>query len=289
MVERNALKLFLVFVIVLFFVKGGRDCFGQGKTSLANMCKDGYYDECSRAPNCGGWSLADVEALAQPDPNYCMDGQGNSQKRGCLGYYPLCCYEIAATGDPNMCVGYWERLWCHPDQCKSISPSEKKWKNCAHASTYWCGLEPLFLPPVPLETRLGLPAATPTTKQIEPTIPKAKPSQKPTYQPTKPVIIPPSVKPTKQVSLPTIKKEPPTFSTFGTKNVTQNQYEMVDQNKSDTFIWPHITLPAVNIRPAVNTLSRGLDIFLLIYRQITYYDGLLEHKINTTLDSVNPL
>ncbi len=169
-------KLFLFFLFLFFSTQ-------VQAISLENYCSDGYYKipnekVCSRAPKCGGKSYEEVAALPAPNPQECMGDKDG--RTGCQGYVPLCCYEVARTGDPLMCVGYWERLWCHPDQCARIDPEKSRVCNggqpgtcqCGHAFEFWCQGADAPHPPVPLETRLGLrlPTSTPTpTSTIKPT------------------------------------------------------------------------------------------------------------------------
>lgn len=142
--------------------------------SLENYCQDGYYkipneQICSRAPKCGGKSYDEVAALPEPDSSTCM-GNTDGNRRGCKGWVPLCCYEVARTGDPLMCVGYWERLWCYPGQCEQIDQEKGRVCNngqpgicmCGHAFKSWCKGADSPEPPIPLEIRLGLSTLTPS-------------------------------------------------------------------------------------------------------------------------------
>jgi hypothetical protein len=101
---------------------------------------------CSRAPNaCGNdYNSINTEAL-MPDAGNCLGTDKESRAvKGCGGYTPLCCYEMARTGDFTKCIGYWERLWCAPSQCqeavsKGASDSQCGGNcQCSHASRSWC-------------------------------------------------------------------------------------------------------------------------------------------------------
>lgn len=193
--------------------------------TLENYCIDGYYKinnekVCSRAPKCAGKDYDEVASLPQPNPQECM-GDKDGQRGGCKGYVPLCCYEVERTGDPTMCVGYWERLWCHPQQCDKIDPEKGRVCNdgkpgqclCGHAFKSWCKGKDAPQPPIPLEVRLGIErlAITPTeivspspnpTNTVSPS-PKATPTLAPTKRiypsPTLTLIYPSPIK--KMISL----------------------------------------------------------------------------------------
>ena len=195
--------------------------------SLESYCQDGYYripgePICSRAPNCGGYGYDELNTEDKmPNPQQCMgDGAGREEK-GCAGYVPLCCYEVARTGNPNMCIGYWERLWCAPSQCETISGDKK---NCAHAFETYCGNKL----PIPLEQRLGIapqPTQPPPPTNVPPTsIPTSIPTNPPLYtQALRPTTyIPPFTVPTIPIILPTqyIYPTSPSFSfQFPTINI----------------------------------------------------------------------
>ncbi len=147
-------KISLIVVFLLFFLAG----FRVQAQSLEQYCKDGYYKldnepVCSRAPNCGGRGYDDVYSLPMPDPQKCMA----ENEAGCRGWVPLCCYEVARTGDFTKCTGYWERLWCAPVQCataRSRGASDAQCGGdcrCGSAFNNYCG----DTPPVPLQDRLS--------------------------------------------------------------------------------------------------------------------------------------
>ena len=144
--------------------------------SLEPYCQDGFYKIpteldmiCSRAPHCNGYGYKELNtADKMPNPQKCM-GDNGGKGRGCNGWVPLCCYEVARTGDYKKCIGYWERLWCTPSQCNeakshgaSNSQCGKNGCLCAHAFKTYCG----NVPPIPLSVRLEgkLPYGAPYTQ-----------------------------------------------------------------------------------------------------------------------------
>lgn len=172
-----------LFVLILFFWiwKKEPDIFvgilSEQPTSdadlyrmLEDMCKNNSgekYDECSRAPLCGKDNLswqdkkAALESFDVGGPNY-----QSCYKDACEGLaVPLCCYAIAATGDPAKCPGYAERLWCPKEHCERID-SEKGRAcndgnpgscNCGHAYNHYCAEEGEDqAPPISLCERLKL-------------------------------------------------------------------------------------------------------------------------------------
>ncbi|GIW63426.1 MAG: hypothetical protein KatS3mg091_228 [Patescibacteria group bacterium] len=154
MVLKNSLVFFSGAVIFLF------GYFLVSAQSLEPYCKDGYYEIpnepiCSRAPNCDGYGYDKTAELPYPNPQACM-GDGNN-RFGCDGWVPLCCYEVARTGDFTKCVGYWERLWCSPYQCDAARDNGASDDQCGgscmcgHAFKSYCGKRPAL----PLEDRLS--------------------------------------------------------------------------------------------------------------------------------------
>jgi len=129
-------------------------------SKLEGMCKsnDGKsYNKCSRSPLCGtekdSWSekkrieaydslVADVGST-ESSAQSCM-GDGSGRTKGCGGEnVPLCCYAMAATGDPLKCAGYWERLWCPTDLCNKIDSAKGEACGggkcqCGHAWGSYC-------------------------------------------------------------------------------------------------------------------------------------------------------
>ena len=181
---------------------------------LEAYCSNGYYklpnekESCSRAPCCGISSCSESEYdwvanLPMPNPQECMgDGESGRKNKGCAGYVPLCCYEMARTGKFVKCVGYWERLWCTPSQCseaKKNGASDSECGGtcqCAHAFSSYCGDKP----PIPLEQRLGG-LIVPTTPQQPTSIP-VKPTSLPIIPTTQPFVPPVIIIPT-EVIVPT--------------------------------------------------------------------------------------
>ncbi len=156
--------------------------------SLEPYCTDGYYKiptentVCSRAPNCGGYGYDELNTQDKmPNPQACMgDGDSGRQEKGCAGYVPLCCYEMARTGDYTKCIGYWERLWCTKSQCDvavsngaSGSQCGGSCGDCGHAFKSYCGEDKSE---IPLSTRLGgsAPPASPTSQAATPTSPPSE-------------------------------------------------------------------------------------------------------------------
>lgn len=177
--------------------KQGTSAFaGSSNISLEPYCKDGYYvipgeDICSRAPNCGGYGYDELNtANKMPNPQKCMgDGSGRDEK-GCAGYVPVCCYEVARTGDFTKCIGYWERLWCTKSQCdeaRSNGASDSQCGGscqCGHAHSSYCGENAQA---IPIAQRLGgqptntpQPQATATPQPPTITIPPNQPTSTPT-------------------------------------------------------------------------------------------------------------
>ncbi|MCR4326378.1 MAG: hypothetical protein NUV52_01850, partial [Candidatus Roizmanbacteria bacterium] len=158
-------------------------------TDISGYCKDGYYQipgeqVCSRAPNCDGYGYDELNTSSKmKSAQSCMgDGDGRDE-RGCAGYVPLCCYEMARTGQYTKCIGYWERLWCSQDLCteaKNNGASNDECGGscqCAHANNSYCGK----ITSVPIEQRLGIAAPSPTASAPSPT---ARPTARPTATPT---------------------------------------------------------------------------------------------------------
>ena len=159
--------------------------------SLEPYCKNGYYEIpneqiCSQAPGCGGYDYDSLNNSSKmPNAQQCMgDGASGRAQKGCAGYVPLCCYEVARTGDFTKCIGYWERLWCTKSQCntaKSRGASDSQCGGscqCGHAFDTYCGAKD----PVPLSQRLqgGGGGSNPTPTSVAPT---ATPGQNPTSAP----------------------------------------------------------------------------------------------------------
>lgn len=183
-----------------------RKIAAQEDISLEPYCSEGWYQipgekKCSRSPKCGGPPFDDYAWVSHnipfADNNDCLaEGRGMligdpPNSSAFFGYVPLCCYEMARLQDPEMCVGYWERLWCHPDQCAQIDNATGCGGGecqCGHAITTWCAQAGCDLqPPVPLSERLHVAAEPPTNTPAPntPTLTRAPTATKtPTLTPT---------------------------------------------------------------------------------------------------------
>lgn len=201
------LSIFLLLIALLNFLYNPLKS-AQALVALDNYCRDGYYYvnpnnssevSCSRAPLCGGKGYDEVANLAMPNPQACMgDGTAERSTKGCAGLVPLCCYEVERTGDPLKCVGYWERLWCHPQQCAAINPELGRacnngnpgTCNCGVSISSWCSSDGVQnIPYIPIETRLGFqatntpipsPTSTPLPTVTGITLPTVTPTRTPT-------------------------------------------------------------------------------------------------------------
>lgn len=182
-----------------------------GNESLEPYCAEGWYripgeKQCSRSPKCGGPPYDSYAWVAQnvPMANYndCLDeGKGMllgdpPDSSAFYGYVPLCCYEMARLQDPEMCVGNWERLWCHPQQCAQINNDTGCDGGpclCGNAIRTWCNeSECNLLSPVPLSTRLNL-VADPPTNTPSPNTPTRTSTPSPSLTTTRssPTLTPP--------------------------------------------------------------------------------------------------
>jgi hypothetical protein len=223
--KKTILKSLFALFFVVFFLKTAE------AQSLEGYCQDGYYKlpnepVCSRAPNCGGKSYDEVKALPMPNPQECMA----KNEAGCRGWVPLCCYEVARTGDFTKCVGYWERLWCAPLLCEQARQNGATDAQCggncmcAHAYEHYCG----NVPPVPLQDRLSgkyeygalvnqVVTPTPTlipTPTFTPTPPLSTPTSTPFPTPTKvKVFSTPTSTPIPLKNIPTSRPTQPVFPT----------------------------------------------------------------------------
>jgi len=194
-----------------------------GDAGLEPYCAEGWYripgeKQCSRAPKCGEPPYNSYAWVAQnvPMANYndCLDEDKGMllgdppESSAFYGYVPLCCYEMARLQDPEMCIGNWERLWCHPQQCAQINNDTGCDGGpclCGNALRTWCNESSCnLLSPVPLSTRLNLVADLPTntpnpntpTHTLTPSL-----SQTPTV--TVPLSVTPTVTPSLTPSLTT--------------------------------------------------------------------------------------
>ncbi len=255
--------------------------------SLQTYCQDGYYNipgesRCSRAPDCGGFTLAQVDTIEMMPNKDCLKQVvlGRPQTDACNGYPPACCYEMARLGDFTKCNGYWERLWCSPDLCQAAeqngaSDNQCEGGNgclCAHAYEFYCkdnGMKKA----VPIEVRLGLAVASPPPPT--PTnIPQ--PTEIPTLSPTNYLEPPPTTVPIRR---------PTAFPT--------QQFIIPTRNETRTTSYePHpivpfsLTLPSIPKEKIIQTASPYLDIFTRIFNTINFYDNKIEYAINTKIKQI---
>lgn len=282
--------------------------------SLESYCRDGYYQipgeqQCSRAPRCGGKSYDEVKVLPQPNPQECMgDGTARDQK-GCAGYVPLCCYELARTGDPLMCVGYWERLWCHPSQCDKIdlqkslacqqNPSTGLGTcQCAHAYSIWCGC-PNCAAPIPIETRLGMnPPPTnppPTTRPTQP----PQPTTPPYYSPTPTIRLNPTYpnqpttsRPTAIPTTPRTTNQPTTIPPSGGVFFPTSQPFQPTTSPPAIFVFPKLLFLHIDIKEIIpaekieTAAAKPLGFFEYVFITVTDLDKQLENTINSFFHSI---
>lgn len=196
--------------------------------SLESYCKDGYYkipgepDKCSRAPGCGGSSYDSLNTKSKmPNPQSCT-----TNPNACGGAPPLCCYEMARTGDYTKCIGYWERLWCPQqlcDEAKQNGASDSQCDGncqCSHAFGHYCGSNVQIMS---ASQRLGLASAPATSTPIPPTqIPTSTPiptkvlsqNTPPTIAIATPTTIPTQVMEESHPSPPLQQPSPTTADTF---------------------------------------------------------------------------
>jgi hypothetical protein len=285
-------NLFLILFLFFFF-------FSFSVFALVDLepyCRDGYYkipneDICSRAPNCGGKGYDEVANLPAPNPQACMGTDATRKQKGCAGYVPLCCYQMALKGNFTYCVGYWERLWCSPDLCEKARQNGASDKNCGgscncgHAFKSWCGPGKTS---IPIEQRLGIqptptltltpsstPTPTPTNILFPTTFPTATPTNIPTptkvYFPTPtPYFRENPSKPT-SFSLPQNEQPTPTVEVFSPSPFLIN--------------FPKLALPRLKINKEKTEKEVGkiLDIFPQIFYQIKNVDERIELTINNFL------
>ncbi len=194
---------FFILIVLLFI--SARSVSATVTTDISGYCKDGYYQipgeqVCSRSPNCGGYGYDELNTTSKmKSAQSCMgDGDGRAE-RGCAGYVPLCCYEMARTGQYTKCIGYWERLWCSQDLCTEAENNGASNDECggscqcAHANNSYCGK----ITSVPIEQRLGKPVPT-SRPTATPTRASSVPTSTPT--PSSPSGISPTAQPTAQVT-----------------------------------------------------------------------------------------
>lgn len=265
-------------------------CLAQpvwGTVNLQSYCKDGFYQipgekKCSRAPHCGGFDYDQLNKIEfMPNPNDCLDEGagmivGNPPASSAFyGYVPLCCYEMARTKNPEMCIGYWERLWCHPEQCSEINNETGCGGGacqCAHAMKGWCEMRNCtMLPPVPLEVRLGM--------QPKPTA--IPPSTKPPQRTPSPTLIPPSAFPTlphptdipipTQVSRPTSTPAPFSISTPAPVNhESEANQEIQPLPLSPSSVKPILYRVVALINPGLAEAGRLIGSLIEADRELEY-------------------
>ncbi len=293
-------KIFLSLAFFLFFWVGAN----VQAQSLEQYCKDGYYKlenepVCSRAPNCGGRGYDDVYSLPMPDPQKCMA----ENEAGCRGWVPLCCYEVARTGDFTKCTGYWERLWCAPVQCttaRSRGASDAQCGGdcrCGSAFNNYCGDKP----PVPLQDRLAArypygsevsapapePTLTPTPSPRPPT-PTFSPVSTPTSTP-RPTRKIPTPTPTAFETKPTLPDQIVTDKPFFSPTPTvarfpfpqETEQKFTPSRKRRVFSLPKLSLPEIRVE---KESVKGADEFLQKItegkRKLILADRYLELRIN---------
>lgn len=273
--RRSIIAIFALFVLVVLL-----SFPASAQTSLQNYCKDGYYQiqgekKCSRAPKCGGKTYDELnKAEFMPNNNDCLD-EGHGMIIGdppassaFYGYVPLCCYEMVRLKDPEMCIGYWERLWCHPDQCSQIDNAHGCGGggcNCGHAMKTWCETRHCnLLPPVPVENRIKGTAVVPT-KPAPTRIPTVT---LPSLYPTTPPLLPTKSVPSPIPSLPpTIPLQKPTNMVYPTSTPTPLQGQNIDNKKT--------------LRLAVIKLDSLLQSLRRLMETIRQSDQKMEIVINT--------
>lgn len=273
---------------------------------LDNYCRAGYYYininnpnevSCSRAPLCGGKSYSEVEQLPQPNPQACMgDGKEDRATKGCAGLVPLCCYEVERTRDPMRCIGYWERLWCHPDQCAKIDPEKGRDCNngqpgtckCGDAIKSWCidTDKHSSIPYISIEQRLGV---SPTNTGIPPSATNppattATPTPTPTFPPCRTSPVNPKMKIVFQVDRIA---NPVNFNNSGGLQVIgvnfDNRCQVVKNNIDITydsgldFFSAPFSLPIGN--------NKGYDILLMGPRNLRQKFGGI--KLNATENEID--
>jgi len=319
--EDHKKLIIVIFFGIVSFMAVGTSSFIQRQRNISNSeassisleqyCHDGFYvipgeDICSRAPNCGGFGYDELNnADKMPNPQKCMgDGASGREGKGCAGYVPACCYEVARTGDFTKCIGYWERLWCTKSQCdeaRSNGATDSQCGGscqCSHAHATYCGEGAL---PIPIAQRLGsnvpsntqAPQATPTTKPqdtIAPRPPTAtlKPNQptpttgsKPTLtpistnQPTQPrpqetrYIEPSYIPPATNIPIPT--NTPYQFPTIEIKSPKELAREVINPE--------NIQKLNKGTEKTLNAPKEGLEI-------VKQADQKLEHTANSWIERI---
>jgi len=288
-------NLFLVLFFYFFF-------FSFSVFALVDLepyCHDGYYkipneDVCSRAPNCGGKSYNEVANLPAPNPQACMGTDADREQKGCAGYVPLCCYQMALKGNFTYCVGYWERLWCSPDLCEKARQNGASESNCGgscqcgHAFESWCGTGKNS---IPIEQRLGIQSA-PTPTLFSTSIPTITPNNMPTPTSNKmptptvfltatPTIIP-SLIPTSY--LRTNPTKPASFSLpQNIQRLPTIQYPLPSSFSFSPFKLPKLALPELKIDK--EKMEKEADKFLGLFSYLFYQIKNLDERIELTVNN----
>jgi len=334
---------FIIVSLTAFFVLYGNlgistNPKAASTISLEGYCSGGYYripneKVCSRAPKCGEYKNISYDAFASQFSSYaspqdCMGSTDETRaSNGCGGYVPLCCYEMERLRDPEMCIGYWERMWCHPTQCAAINNATGCGGGdcqCAHAWSGWCPMPGSAASPVSLEVRLGQVVPTPLSGATNtPVPPTAVPTSGPTATPipTSPPI-PLSGAPTSYVFQPTSipLSGTPTSTPKPTSSIFQNPTPLSGAPTGGSPIFSQPTssagnpvpttssvvnlpalslpkLPEFNIKGNVNesvaaiskVSAKPLRIVEQIFKTIVEYDKKLEEEMKKFYCSIAPL
>lgn len=328
--KNSTLLLFsLFFVVVLlasFFilytdVKISTKSRAASTISLEEYCSGGYYQipgekVCSRAPKCGEYKNMSYDEFRAKFINFsvwdeCMGNTNETRaSSGCGGYVPACCYEMERLRDPEMCIGYYERNWCHPTQCAAINNETGCGGggcSCGHAWTADCSGAGGAAAPEPLEVRLGQvapptntpasPTAAPTVGPASTLVPTGGPTLTPIYYPPNFPSPTPTIKPTSSIfqnPTPLSGAPPPTSKPFSFPNPTASNTNTVVPTLSSAINLPVLSLPKLpevdvkeNVRESVATISKvsakPLGIVEQLFKTIVEYDKKLEEKIKKIL------
>ena len=298
------MKKTFFFILLLYFFFFSFSVFAL--VDLEPYCQDGYYkipneNVCSRAPNCGGKGYEEVANLPYPNPQACMGTDADRDKKGCAGYVPLCCYQMALKGNFTYCVGYWERLWCSPDLCEKARQNGASDSNCGgncscgHAFRSYCGSGKTS---IPIEQRLGI-QSIPTPTFTPSPIPTATPKNIPTpissntlFPTTFPTATPTNIPTQTRIYFPT---PTPYFRDNLTKptsfSLPQNNQRLpqptIEVFSPSPFLvnFPKLTFPKLKINKEKTEKEVGkiLGIFPDIFYQIKNVDEKIELTINNFL------
>ncbi len=305
--------IFFSFTVLFFFAAQP----AYAEVDLSGYCDDGYYKipnepVCSRAPNCGGYDYDELNVESKmPSYNSCMgNGEEGRQGKGCAGYVPLCCYEMARTGQYTKCIGYWERLWCTDTQCdqaqqRGASNDECGGScDCAHAFNSYCGDKEA----VPIEQRMGMPAAVPTATTTPTRMPTAMPTARPTQGLTPQIS--PSTTPRVVTRVPTRDDRPrgvitpasqgeiaptaaPTMVLFPTAQSSTLPTGTMPTSAAglSSFVMP-VTRTIITIRTAVppevvvEKTAQALDVPVRTTEKVKAFDQRIEETANTWIAAI---